>query len=39
MRLHRLLLVLLAAVAGAEEIYHLAAMISVPESVAKPAEC
>lgn len=27
------------AVAGAEEIYHLAAMISVPESVAKPAEC
>jgi UDP-glucose 4-epimerase len=27
------------AVGGAEEIYHLAAMISVPESVAKPAEC
>lgn len=27
------------AAAGAEEIYHLAAMISVPESVAKPAEC
>jgi UDP-glucose 4-epimerase len=27
------------AVAGVEEIYHLAAMISVPESVAKPAEC
>ncbi len=27
------------AVDGAEEIYHLAAMISVPESVAKPAEC
>jgi len=27
------------AVAGAEEVYHLAAMISVPESVAKPAEC
>ena len=27
------------AMAGAEEIYHLAAMISVPESVAKPAEC
>ena len=27
------------AIAGAEEIYHLAAMISVPESVAKPAEC
>lgn len=27
------------AVAGAEEIYHLAAMISVPESVAKPDEC
>jgi UDP-glucose 4-epimerase len=24
---------------GAEEVYHLAAMISVPESVAKPAEC
>jgi len=28
-----------AACEGAEEIYHLAAMISVPESVAKPAEC
>ena len=27
------------AVAGAEEVYHLAAMISVPESVAKPDEC
>jgi UDP-glucose 4-epimerase len=27
------------AIAGAEEVYHLAAMISVPESVAKPAEC
>jgi UDP-glucose 4-epimerase len=27
------------AVEGAEEVYHLAAMISVPESVAKPAEC
>jgi UDP-glucose 4-epimerase len=27
------------ATEGAEEIYHLAAMISVPESVAKPAEC
>jgi UDP-glucose 4-epimerase len=27
------------AMAGAEEAYHLAAMISVPESVAKPAEC
>jgi UDP-glucose 4-epimerase len=27
------------AMAGAEEVYHLAAMISVPESVAKPAEC
>jgi len=27
------------AIAGAEEIYHLAALISVPESVAKPAEC
>ena len=27
------------AVAGAEEVYHLAAMISVPESVAKPVEC
>ena len=27
------------AIAGAEEIYHLAAMISVPESVAKPTEC
>lgn len=27
------------AVTGAEEVYHLAAMISVPESVAKPAEC
>jgi UDP-glucose 4-epimerase len=25
--------------AGADEVYHLAAMISVPESVAKPAEC
>ena len=27
------------AMAGAEEVYHLAAMISVPESVAQPAEC
>ena len=27
------------AMDGAEEVYHLAAMISVPESVAKPAEC
>jgi UDP-glucose 4-epimerase len=27
------------AIAGAEEVYHLAAMISVPESLAKPAEC
>ena len=27
------------AMAKAEEVYHLAAMISVPESVAKPAEC
>jgi nucleoside-diphosphate-sugar epimerase len=27
------------AAEGTEEIYHLAAMISVPESVAKPAEC
>jgi len=27
------------AMADAEEVYHLAAMISVPESVAKPAEC
>ena len=27
------------AVDGAEEVYHLAAMISVPESVAKPTEC
>ncbi len=27
------------AIAGAEEVYHLAAMISVPESVDKPAEC
>ena len=27
------------AMTGAEEVYHLAAMISVPESVAKPAEC
>ena len=27
------------AIAGVEEVYHLAAMISVPESVAKPAEC
>jgi UDP-glucose 4-epimerase len=27
------------AVAGADEVYHLAAMISVPESVAKPTEC
>ena len=27
------------AIAGAEEVYHLAAMISVPESVAKPTEC
>jgi len=27
------------AIAGAEEIYHLAAMISVPESIAQPAKC
>ncbi len=27
------------AIAGAVEVYHLAAMVSVPESVAKPAEC
>jgi len=27
------------AIAGAEEVYHLAAMVSVPESVAKPREC
>jgi UDP-glucose 4-epimerase len=27
------------AIAGAQEVYHLAAMVSVPESVAKPAEC
>jgi len=27
------------AIAGNDEVYHLAAMISVPESVAKPAEC
>jgi UDP-glucose 4-epimerase len=27
------------AMTGAEEVYHLAAMVSVPESVAKPAEC
>lgn len=27
------------ACAGAAEVYHLAAMVSVPESVAKPAEC
>jgi UDP-glucose 4-epimerase len=27
------------AVNGATEVYHLAAMVSVPESVAKPAEC
>jgi len=27
------------AIGSAEEVYHLAAMISVPESVAKPAEC
>lgn len=27
------------AIAGADEVYHLAAMVSVPESVAKPAEC
>ncbi len=27
------------AIAGAEEVYHLAAMISVPESIAKPTEC
>ena len=27
------------AIAGAEEVYHLAAMVSVPESVAKPADC
>jgi len=30
---------LCAAIAGAEEVYHLAAMVSVPESVARPAEC
>ncbi len=30
---------LLAAAEGADEIYHLAAMISVPESVDRPAEC
>ena len=28
-----------AAVAGAEEVYHLAAMVSVPESVTQPAAC
>jgi UDP-glucose 4-epimerase len=28
-----------AAIAGAHEVYHLAAMVSVPESVSKPAEC
>jgi len=28
-----------AAIAGADEVYHLAAMVSVPESVSKPAEC
>ncbi len=27
------------AIVGAEEVYHLAAMVSVPESVAKPSEC
>ncbi|MEN9653107.1 MAG: hypothetical protein RL303_827 [Verrucomicrobiota bacterium] len=27
------------AIEGATEVYHLAAMVSVPESVAKPAEC
>lgn len=27
------------AMTGAEEVYHLAAMISVPESLAKPSEC
>ena len=27
------------AITGAQEVYHLAAMVSVPESVAKPAEC
>jgi UDP-glucose 4-epimerase len=27
------------AIVGAEEVYHLAAMVSVPESVAKPVEC
>lgn len=32
-------LALKQAIAGAEEVYHLAAMISVPESVAKPDEC
>ena len=31
--------VLRAAAEGAEEIYHLAAMVSVPESLAQPAEC
>jgi UDP-glucose 4-epimerase len=31
--------VLREAMAGTEEVYHLAAMVSVPESVAKPAEC
>jgi UDP-glucose 4-epimerase len=31
--------VLRQAAAGATEVYHLAAMVSVPESVAKPAEC
>ncbi len=28
-----------AAITGAHEVYHLAAMVSVPESVSKPAEC
>jgi len=27
------------AIEGVEEVYHLAAMVSVPESVSKPAEC
>lgn len=31
--------VLSQAITGAQEVYHLAAMVSVPESVAKPAEC
>lgn len=31
--------VLREAIAGAEEVYHLAAMISVPQSVAEPEQC